>query len=228
MPDVFTKEHAGFLDNAFANAREPLRKYLLMKYIFYIRPYSKFSSPNAFNRPFQEGQFDQIKTTYNRAISNNLQTPLSILQLEKDKINAGIFSNGFSNEVRQQDAFDFLSMVTGDVLYLDPPYSNTLSYEAEYRVLDRILEDEDRLKSRFSSDYGINELDALLARAESFPLWVISFGNANGKNSLEELVEVVSKYRKCEAREFAYAHCEAMASAQHKEKCREWLIIGWK
>lgn len=59
--DVFTPDHADFLDNAFANARKPLDKYLLIKYIFYIRPYSKFSSPNAFNRPMAEGQYDHIK-----------------------------------------------------------------------------------------------------------------------------------------------------------------------
>jgi len=226
VPDVFTERHAEFLDNAFANARYPLDKYLLMKYIFHIRPYSKFSSPNAFNKPFQEGQFDQIKQTYNRAISNNLQTPLAILQIEKERINSGIFSNGLRNEMHQQDAFDFLSMVSGDVLYLDPPYAGTLSYESEYEVLDKIL-GKSKPKSRFSNDDGIKELDTLLARAESFPLWVISFGNAGGKNELSRLVEMVSKYRKCEFKEFLYKHCEAMASEEHKQKCREWLIIGY-
>jgi len=50
-PDVFTSKHAAFLDGAFSNAKKPLDKYILLKYIFAIRPYSKFSSPNAFNRP---------------------------------------------------------------------------------------------------------------------------------------------------------------------------------
>lgn len=227
VPDVFTERHAEFLDNAFANARCLLDKYLLMKYIFHIRPYSKFSSPNAFNRPMQEGCFDQIKQTYNRAISNNLQTPLAILQIEKERINSGIFSNGLRNEIHQQDAFDFLSMVSGNILYLDPPYAGTLSYESEYEVLDKIL-GESKPKSRFSNDDGIEALDTLLARTESFPLWVISFGNAGGKNELSRLVGMVSKYRKCEAKEFLYKHCEAMASEEHKQKCREWLVIAWK
>jgi len=113
------------------------------------------------------------------------------------------------------------------VLYLDPPYAGTLSYESEYSVLDKIL-GEVKSKSKFSADTGIGILDELLAISGKFPLWVISFGNAGGKNELSNLVKIVSKYRKCEASEFKYKHCEAMASEQHKEKCREWLIIGYK
>ena len=88
--------------------------------------------------------------------------------------------------------------------------------------------DEDRPKSRFSEDDGIEALDELLGKSEKFPLWVISFGNAGGKNELNRLKEIVSKYRKCEAKEFAYRHCEAMASEEHKQKSKEWLVLGWK
>ena len=69
-------------------------------------------------------------------------------------------------------------------------------------------------------------LDALLAKADKFRLWVISFGNAGGKNELGHLVEIVSRYRKCEAKEFSYRHCEAMASEAHKSKSKEWVILG--
>ena len=227
VPDVFTKRHAIFLDNAFANAKRPIDKYLLLKYIFHIRPYSKFSSPNAFNRPLAEGRFDEIKSTYTKHIKDNFKSPIEILRLEKNRINAGIFSNGLKNEIYKEDVFQFLSHITGDVLYLDPPYAGTLSYESEYSVLDKIL-GEVKSKSKFSADTGIGILDELLAISGKFPLWVISFGNAGGKNELSSLVEIVSKYRKCEASEFKYKHCEAMASEQHKEKCREWLIVGHK
>jgi hypothetical protein len=71
-------------------------------------------------------------------------------------------------------------------------------------------------------------LDELLAKADKFRLWAISFGNAGGKNELSRLVDMVSKYRKCESSEFAYKHCEAMASEEHKRQCKEWLIIGYK
>lgn len=226
-PDVFTKRHSTFLDNAFANANRPLDKYLLLKFIFHIRPYSKFSSPNAFNRPFEEGRFDEIKSTYKKHIQDNLASILDILKLEKARVNAGIFSNGFKNEVHKRDVIDFLREVDGDVLYLDTPYAGTLAYENEYRVLDMILGD-DKIKSRFSSEDGMKFLEEALSDADKFPLWVISFGNAGGKNDLNKLVEMVLRFRKCEAKEFVYRHCEAMATEKHKEQCREWLVIGWK
>lgn len=227
VPDVFSRRHAIFLDNAFASAKRPMDKYLLLKYIFCIRPYSKFSSPNAFNRPFEEGRYDEIKQTYAKHISDNLKTPLEILKIEKNRINSGIFSNGLKNEMHKQDVIDFLREVNGIVLYLDSPYAGTLAYENEYRVLDTILGD-DKTKSRFSSEGGIRFLEEVLNESDKFPLWVISFGNAGGKNDLNKLVEMVSKFRKCEAKEFVYRHCEAMATEKHKQQCREWLVMGWK
>jgi len=227
VPKVFTVRHAMFLDKAFSNARKPIDKYLLLKYIFTIRPYSKFSSPNAFNIPLEEGRYDEIKNTYTKHIADNMRTRLAILKAEKDKVNRGIFSNGLKNEVHKQDVFEFINDVNGDVLYLDPPYAGTLAYEDEYAVLDKILGDEKPV-SRFSMDNGMDALGELLEKADKFPLWVISFGNAAGKNDLNKLIQKVTRFRKCIAMEFVYRHCEAMASEEHKEKCREWLVFGWK
>jgi len=228
VPDVFMLKHAVFMDNAFANAKTELDKYLIMKYLFHLRPYSKFSSPNAFNRPLSEGRFEDIKRTYNRAIQENMQSPLVIMKQVARRINFGIFSNGLKNEIHKGDVFDFIGNVQGDVLYLDPPYAGTLAYEKEYEILDTILGDRQEQKSKFSDDDGMKLVDEVLSRAEHFPLWAMSFGNAGGKNEFEEMVAMVSKYRKCEAREFSYRHCIGMASEEHKAQSKEWLLIGIK
>jgi len=225
VPDVFLEKHAKFLDNAFSNADDFLLKYLLIKYIFTLRPYSKFSSPNAFNKPMAEGRYDEIKSTYTNHINGNLKSSVTILREEKDKINSGIFTNNEKNEMHKEDVFDFLRKVNGDVLYLDPPYAGTLAYENEYAVLDDILGDKTP-KSGFSEKEGMYMLDSLFDESEKFPLWVISFGNAGGNNKLEDLVKLVSKYRKCEVKEFAYKHCESVASEEHKQKSKEWVVIG--
>lgn len=227
VPDIFPRRHAFFLDNAFANARNALDKYLLVKCIFTLRPYSKFSSPNAFNRPFEDGRFEEIKNTYIKHIKDNLKSPLSILKAETSRINSGIFTNGHKNEIHKKDIFDFVAAAQGDVLYLDPPYSGTLAYESEYNVLDTILGDE-RKVSRFSADGGMEYLEEVFARAQHIPLWVLSFGNAGGKNTLDDLLAIIRKFRQCEAVVFAYRHCEAMASEEHKQQCREWLVTAWK
>lgn len=226
VPDVFTRKHAAFLDTAFANAKKPLDKYVLLKYIFAIRPYSKFSSPNAFNRPMEEGRFDEIKSTYTKHIRDNLKPPLVILKAETNMVNAGILSNGHENQIFKKDVFEFVDEAEGDVLYLDPPYAGTLAYEREYEVLDKILGEDKKQKSPFSRDGGMEALGKLLELCEKFPLWSISFGNAGGKNELAKLVGIVSKYRKCEAKEFSYQHCGAVASKEHKQKSKEWLILG--
>jgi len=227
-PDVFPKRHAIFLDNAFANAKRPIDKYLLMKYIFRIRPYSKFSSPNAFNRPFENGSFDQIKPSYTKHIKDNLKGPMKILRSEMSRINAGIFSNGKPNKMYKEDVLTFVRRFQdADILYLDPPYAGTLSYENEYGVLDKILSDE-KVTSRFSTNEGMDFLEEILANAEKYWLWIISFGNAAGKNYLEKLQELVRKFRNCSIRDFEYRHCEAMASEEHKRKSREWVVFGWK
>jgi adenine-specific DNA-methyltransferase len=187
VPEVFLEKHARFLDTAFLNADTYLKKYLLIKYIFTLRPYSKFSSPNAFNRPMADGRYDEIKATYNKHIKDNLKAPLTILRDEMKRINTGIFSNGHDNEVHKKDVFDFIQKVRGDVLYLDPPYAGTLSYEGEYGVLDDILGDA-RPKSAFSGKDGMHMLDSILSGSGNFPLWIISFGNAGGRNSLGDLV----------------------------------------
>lgn len=227
VPNVFPRRHAVFLDNAFANARRNLDKYILIKYIFRIRPYSKFSSPGAFGVPFEDGRYDEIKATYTKHVKDNLKTPLEILKIEKDRINQGIFSNGLKNEIHKKDVFEFIDSVEGDILYCDPPYGGTLTYETEYAILDKILGDE-KPTSRFSDKDGMDMLDALLAKADKFKLWAISYGNAAGQNDLNRLMGMVSRYRTCESREFVYRHCEAMASEEHKEKCREWMVIAWK
>jgi hypothetical protein len=43
-----------------------------------------------------------------------------------------------------------------------------------------------------------------------------------------ELVALVAKRRKYELFEVAYKHCESVASEEHKDKCREWLVLGYK
>lgn len=227
VPDVFTRRHARFLDNGFANATTSLQRYALIKYIFTVRPYSKFSSPNAFNRPMDAGLFDQIKETYVKHIKDNLKSPLEIIRSQVQSINAGIFHNGVSNAVHNLDALELVGGEYGQVLYLDPPYAGTLSYEAEYAVLDKILGGSIPV-SKFSNDDGVDMLEALLSKAKEYPLWVISFGNAGGKNDFNEFVQMVKKFRNCESFEFAYQHCAAMASEQHKQQSREWLVLAWK
>jgi len=97
VPDSFTPEAARFLDNAFAVADEvgdsikrDLLRLLLVKYVFSLRPHAQFRAPNAFNRPFAEGRFDDIKDTYRHALAANAEHPLPALRRLAKSVNSGV------------------------------------------------------------------------------------------------------------------------------------------
>ena len=101
VPDCFTEETARFLDNALAAAsqvtdetRRYLLQLLLVKYIYWLRPHSQFSSPGAFNRPFAERPYDDIKSTYKHAIMANGSHPLPALRSLAADINRAVARGG--------------------------------------------------------------------------------------------------------------------------------------
>lgn len=235
-PDVFLTKHAEFLDNAMAvvktmedGTKKFLSLLLLIKYVFYLRPYSKFSSPNAFNIPMEERRIEWIKNrTYHASIKAALRpVPEALRELAQD-INVGIIDNAQENQVFNLDVMDFLSRIKADVVYFDPPYAGTLAYEEEYHVLDQILAGQafEAQKSDFSRKDGMKFLDEVFQKAKHIPTWIVSMGNAGGTNDMVELEEMIGKYRRPEIYRIKYKHMPSVASEEHKAKNEEYLIIG--
>jgi site-specific DNA-adenine methylase len=231
VPDCFTPETARFLDNAFAAAaqvrdltKRDLLRLLLCKYIFWLRPHAQFGSPGAFNRPFAEGRFDDIRGIYAHAIGANAEHPLPAMRRLAASINRSIVPGAQPCQAMKADAAETIRLgAEADVLYLDPPYAGTLAYEQEYRVLDEVL-GERYEKSGFSSRDGLAQLVDLLESCAAYPLWVISYGNA--VSDVEEISQAVERFRPVRALEIAYAHLPATASAERREHNRELLLIA--
>jgi len=232
---TFRSDKAAFLNNAFtiANAvEEPtkraLLRLLLLKYIFWLRPHSKFSSPGAFDRPFAEGRLDDIKDTYKHAIAANAAPPLHGLRRMQTYINHAVMQGAQPCRALKADAAETIRATQdAEVLYLDPPYSGTLSYEKEYRMLDRILGDGDLETSGFSAPDGLRLLGELLTECDAFPLWVISYGNQ--VSGLDEVVGIVQRHREAARTiEIQYRHLEAVASAEKSAANREFIILAGK
>jgi site-specific DNA-adenine methylase len=227
VPDCFTPDAAQFLDNALAAAdevvdsvRRSLLRLLLVKYIFSLRPHAQFRAPGAFNRPFAEGRLDDIKSTYRRAIAANAEHPLPALRRLADAINAGIARGAQRCRATKADATATVRAGVGaEVLYLDPPYAGTLSYEEEYGVLG-----ESHPANAFSTKDGLGELVALLTECQSYPLWVISYGNA--VHGLGEVKEAIGRLRRVRAIEIAYGHLTSTASQEKRERNRELLLLA--
>jgi len=231
VPDSFTPGAARFLDNAFAVADEvsdptkrDLFRLLLVKYVFSLRPHAQFRAPNAFNRPFAEGRFDDIKGTYRHAIAANAQHPLPALRRIARTINRGITRGAQRCSAMKADARETIRRGRGaDILYLDPPYAGTLAYEEEYRILDELL-GENHEANAFSAKDGLAELTQLLGACSEYPLWVISYGNAVA--GMDEVKRVVEQFRPVRAMEIDYQHLASIASKQKRESNRELLLIA--
>ena len=233
-PGVMTSKHAVFLDKAFPAARNaPIPKkwlllLLLLKYVLRLRPMGNFGAKTIVQQA-EAGQWEQMNQHYVRdmLVRGVASHPRIVAETLRRQVNKGVFSNGERNEVYRKDVFEFLGQAEGDVLYLDPPYGGTSAYETALRPLDSILEGRlvEPERSGFSKAGAIDLLEQLLASAEKFPIWVLSYGNV--EIDLEQLVKLVERFRPVVvAEEFRYTHLTGLSGEEHRERNRELLIVA--
>ena len=233
-PDVIPIKHACFLDQAMPVIRqtEGVKRWLLLllviKFILRLRPMGNFGAKTIMHQ-IEDKDWDRMNPNYVKDIVNRniYGHPKTILEKLAKQINRGVFDNGRDNVAFQKDVFDFLTEVEGDILYLDPPYAGTTSYESALRPLDSIL--EGRLvkpePSVFSRRNALEWLEKLFEASQRFPIWVISYGNA--KIDLEELTAIIGKFkREVTAEEFRYTHLTGLSGEEHRERNREYLITA--
>jgi 16S rRNA G966 N2-methylase RsmD len=231
---VVTTEHAQFLDNAFPVAREAeepekwLLLLLLIKYLLRMRPMGNFGAKTIV-RQAEDRKWEDMKPNYLRdIISRSLDGhPRTVAESLRKQINSGVFSNGVRNQVFQQDVFEFLEHADGDILYLDPPYAGTSSYETSLRALDSIIVGKliESEPSDFSWKDAVQTLERLFDAGRKFPVWVISYGNQ--AVGLDGLIKLVGKFKTdVIADDVPYIHLTGLSSEAHKASNREFIIVG--
>jgi hypothetical protein len=233
-PDVVITKHARFLDGAFTVARETegvkrwLLLLLLVRYVLRMRPMGNFGAKTIVHQ-MEQGKWEEMNQNYLRDMlaRSICGHPRRVAESLRKRINQGVFSNGQNNVACEEDVFQFLGEVDGDILYLDPPYSGTSSYETSLRALDSMLEGKliDAESSVFSKRGAIESLERLFEASQRFPLWVVSYGNA--EIGLDTLTSLVSKFKpEVKAEEFRYTHLTGLSSREHRERNREFLILA--
>ncbi|HEX5130911.1 MAG TPA: DNA adenine methylase [Candidatus Krumholzibacteria bacterium] len=231
---VVTAEHARFLDTAFQNARTAagtkrwLLLLLLTKYVFRMRPMGNFGARTIVQQA-ANGEWESMNPHYVRdmLVRGVADHPAAVAETLRRQVNRGVFSNGQRNEVHRTDVFEFLEGVEGDILYLDPPYAGTSAYETALRPLDAMLEGQliRPEPSRFGRTDGADMLEQLLERAARFPVWAISYGNA--ETDLDGLVRRVERFRPVIAAEaLRYTHLTGLSGDEHRERNRELLVVA--
>lgn len=237
-PDVFSTRHAQLLDGVLSYAhqsQDPIKKALLLTLLWHLA--SEFvcfpTSLGTSNRPYAEA-LDGLRTWEglnpkrfsDGSISHLLQPTFQVLKAKGNLINRGILG-GSPVQLSQQDAITFVGQNQGEILYLDPPYAGTLSYEKSNQVLDSLLTRKLPIQSPESSPFSKSSdaLAPLLESARHIPIWVLSYGNK--EISLEDLVALVKRHagnRTVQGFSKKYRH---LAHVSKSEMGQELLVLAY-
>ena len=236
-PSVLSSRHANALDRVryWANQyHDPIKRklgllvlwHLLQDYV--VMP----TSINTSNRPYAEvldglrdWQTINPKRFRDKSFPRLCQPRWQKLEGLCQRINGGIFG-GTPVQACQLDAQAFITKTTGDVLYLDPPYAGSLSYESSLKTLDTLLFakpfDTSVQVSPFSKEVGA--LTPLLESAQHIPIWILSYSNHLLElEALKQLVQNAEPKRTVLGYERSYQHLAHVSKANHRN---ELLVIA--
>tara|TARA_R100001082_G_C4354682_1_gene156253 strand:- start:669 stop:1691 length:1023 start_codon:yes stop_codon:yes gene_type:complete len=158
--------------------------------------------------------------------------------LEAAKFDIGLSSG----EVFHGDANELLPNLTGDVLYLDPPY-NARQYGANYHILNYICSNEinikldkegkesktglpsDYNKSPYSTKSGVKRaFEDLVSKSNGFK-WVFLSYNDEGLLSLDEIKDIFEKHGKYYLTSTAHVRYNSSKNKSSKKHTIEYLHI---
>ncbi len=231
-PGTFITRHAQFLDSAFANLtrysveRQWPIKLILLHFMFKTRVMGNWGAKRI-NEQIDAGNWDEINDSFIReAASRRLNHhPMVALDGIMRVINRAICYNGHHHTASQLDVFDFVAQTDGDIVFLDPPYPATASYEQSFRVVDSVLAGHvvDPDVSGFSHKDALGLLDNLLEATRKYPTLVLTYGNK--VVALPELLKLVRRHRPTAGgTELAYIHQTGLAGKESRESNRELII----
>ena len=221
--------HSAFLQRAwqhlhggsFTDIERDLIALLLMKWLLCYFPLGLPTATDAHR--LVDGDFDPVtarRLSHYLGRGRRLLHPATLLTMAED-INRAILPG--RADIFQRDVFDFLPKVKADLVYLDPPYAGTQSYEKAFALVDEYIGASPLPASSFSSSHP--PLDQLLEACRQVPTLVLSLGNTlldgDGVRAL------VSRHRRVHRiLSLPYRHYGALASKDKNVANREFLILA--
>lgn len=176
----------------------------------------------------RRGQWDAMTRTQIDRVPA-LTRPRAMMMKALKSMHQGVFANGQRNLAFQKDVLGLLGELASgvDVLYLDPPYPETETYERNYWALDGILEDATPPKgpSRFSRVGGWRHLGDVFDAAADVPVWVLSIsGKGVDPQELAELMQ--ERGRVVETHAIRYGHITSKENQHSKATSQEHILVG--
>jgi predicted RNA methylase len=205
----------------FAGTERDLVCLLILKLLLRSFP---MSLPSASDAPHAAGgDFDRVshaRLGHYLGNARRIAQPGTLLRIARS-INEVIVPGAV--EVHGLRVFEFLGCVEADVVYLDPPYGGTQSYEKAFALVDEFLGVPPPPPSAFSSRKP--PLDDLLAACGHIPVLILSINNS----LLDEdgVRALVARHRRVERLvSVPYTHYRSVATAEKNRANREFLVLG--
>lgn len=143
--------------------------------------------------------------------------------------------NDNEHEVFKSDANELITRISGDILYLDPPY-NTRQYGANYHILNTIAEYKpfvpkgktglrEYTRSKYCSVSSVKEEFESLIKNANFKYIFLSYNN-EGLMSAEDVRRIMRKYGRYDLAQTDYQRFKADSNRFNKAKSTvEYLHI---
>lgn len=143
--------------------------------------------------------------------------------------------NDNEHEVFKSDANELITRISGDILYLDPPY-NTRQYGANYHILNTIAEYKpfvpkgktglrEYTRSKYCSVSSVKEEFESLIKNANFKYIFLSYNN-EGLMSVEDVRRIMRKYGRYDLAQTDYQRFKADSNRFNKAKSTvEYLHI---
>ena len=166
-----------------------------------------------------------------KKIKKSAEKPMKLVQI--------VASDQVAGEVYNADINKFMRTVSGDILYLDPPY-NARQYSSNYHMLETVarydnpeihgktgLRDGVELKSKYSSKRTVAaEFEDIIKNAK-FKVIILSYNN-EGLMSVDTVRDIMSKYGKYSLHEKDYRRFKADKTENRNHKAsatKEYLHV---
>lgn len=158
-------------------------------------PYSRFTIPWAKVKQLRDEEFSYQKYGRRRAYHNLTFKEHFISNLHD--YNNAVFDNGKDNLSYNKDVLSLLPAIKGDVIYLDPPYVNTMNnYHGFYGPIDDFIKSRKTIPFRnnfIGKEESLQLFEKLFSSLKNFKYWVLSY-NSNSYPDKKYMTKLIKKH----------------------------------